>query len=643
MKDGEDSMIEELLGKIKEHEWVSFDLFDTLMFRAVSKPELIFELVEKEYNAENPKWISGFRKQRIKAEASARKQANYKEITIDKIYSNLKYSVEICDKLKNIEKDIEVNTCYPNEIMIEFLEYCSKRGQKIAVTTDMYLDRHTIEGILHHIGVKPDRLFISGEEGKTKLSGELFETVLKELQIAPDQICHIGDNPKTDIQSPLKYGIQAYERLIVENNMDFYEDSHKSVAVDILNTFARNHLELSLAEYDGAMARVGYSVLGPLLYEFCEWIHKISQEENAGRIAFVAREGYLIKQVYEAMYPEEGTEYIRLNKNIIRLPSLYKSPTIEKFLDTIPYRAEYSCDDLAQLLFMKTERFRELLLEHGYLDGSVQRSRMTEATFKEPFEAVLQNEKERLQEQYNLLIEYSRQIGAENEKVLLVNNSVNGSAQRSINKLIDNHIIGVQFTASEKCLQDLDSSVKAWLREIGSTAYERQMFSQYSIVLEHLMFEPAGTAQFLYKAGERVEVQCEQIGAESENAPVVQMIQKYALQSVMDFKKYGCADLITVGTGFHHFMDFLFSPKKQDALVIGSLMDSDYDGTHKIFDVMPGEILDYSAAKDYKKIKWQHGYFMTLENGRTLNKRFDIEKRIKCFAKNIRGGIDRSR
>ena len=68
--------------------------------------------------------------------------------------------------------------------------------KKVVVTTDMYLDRDTIERILQRIGAEYDRLFISCESGKTKLSGELFEVVLHDLKIESNDICHIGDNQK---------------------------------------------------------------------------------------------------------------------------------------------------------------------------------------------------------------------------------------------------------------------------------------------------------------------------------------------------------------------------------------------------------------------------------------------------------------
>lgn len=632
--------MEELLERTKQFKCISVDLFDTLMYRVVSKPELLFDLIEREYNWKNSKWISGFRKRRIKAEASARKKAHYKEVTIDKIYAELNYSREICNNLESIEKFIEANTCSANQVMVDFVNKCHIRGQIVVVTTDMYLDRDTIEKILRRLGVEYDRLFISCEVGKTKLSGELFEVVLDDLKIAPSGICHIGDNPKTDIESPSKYGIQSFERLVYQNNIELYLSKRNALDADILNTFVRNHLKTIANEHEKVQARIGYSVIGPLLFDFCSWVKNISQKEQVHRIAFVAREGYLIKLVYNIICTEEetSTEYISLNKNMIRWPSLYKNPTVEQFEESIPYREEYSGEELARLLFISPMFVKQLLQENGFSTGYVQRSEFKTAKFRAVFDKILDHEKVKMQEQFFLLIRYLNQVETIDKKTLLVNNSVNGSAQRSIKSLVDNNIIGVQFTASQKCQQELGSSVRVWLEDIGATDYEKQMFAQYSLVLEHLMFEAAGTAQYLYQEDNIVKVKCESNGIEEKNAEIIRPIQKYALQFVRDWQKEGVPNIVETGTWFHRYMEFLLSPKREDALLIGNIIDSDYDGIHKIFDVDNNERLTYFEAKNYKKIKWQHGYYMTQKTGKQLKEMFDMEKRLKCIAKDIVGG-----
>lgn len=88
----------------------------------------------------------------------------------------------------------------------------------------------------------------------------------------------------------------------------------------------------------------------------------------------MAREGYLIKLVYDIICTEENasTEYVRLNKNMIRWPSLYKNPTVKQFEELIPYRDEYSGEELARLLFISPRFVTQLLLENEFPTGYVQ-------------------------------------------------------------------------------------------------------------------------------------------------------------------------------------------------------------------------------------------------------------------------------
>ena len=87
-----------------------------------------------------------------------------------------------------------------------------------------------------------------------------------------DDICHIGDNQKTDIESPRRYGIQSFERLAHRNNIEPYLSKRNTLDTDILNTFVWNHLRTIADEHEKIQARIGYSVIGPLLFDFCSWL-----------------------------------------------------------------------------------------------------------------------------------------------------------------------------------------------------------------------------------------------------------------------------------------------------------------------------------------------------------------------------------
>ena len=123
--------------EINNYKYVSFDLFDTLIFRSFSNYKKIFEFVAYKYNLNNTNPISQYAKNRIKAEKKARKKAGFKEITIDDIYNELPYELSICEALKELEKEIEVKSSMPNKEIIALLNSLYDAGKKIIITTDM--------------------------------------------------------------------------------------------------------------------------------------------------------------------------------------------------------------------------------------------------------------------------------------------------------------------------------------------------------------------------------------------------------------------------------------------------------------------------------------------------------------------------
>ena len=95
---------------INKYDYISFDIFDTLIKRNLSTPTNIFDLVEKLYNEISDIKIKNFKICRINAEKKAINSAYNNEPNIDEIYQNLdinknKFNVK---KLKEIETNLEV-------------------------------------------------------------------------------------------------------------------------------------------------------------------------------------------------------------------------------------------------------------------------------------------------------------------------------------------------------------------------------------------------------------------------------------------------------------------------------------------------------------------------------------------------------
>ena len=173
--------------KIAEYKYISFDIFDTLIKRNVRYPAEIFERVEENYNRKNHDRIKDFKKHRMDAEKAAREGNGDKEISLNQIYDYIDYDEVIREKLKKCEIETEFKYCQPNYPIVGLYEKCIAEGKKVIITSDMYLPVEAMETILGDNGYKDyHKLYLSSDIGLTKVSGKLFEYIIKDLRISKE-------------------------------------------------------------------------------------------------------------------------------------------------------------------------------------------------------------------------------------------------------------------------------------------------------------------------------------------------------------------------------------------------------------------------------------------------------------------------
>ena len=99
-----------IIDKLRQYEYVSFDIFDTLICRNVKNPTDIFSIIEKVGVEKFGRSVSGFKNNRIEAENRARIDSKREDITLDDIYAQLisNYNEEILNWLKRKEIEIEL-------------------------------------------------------------------------------------------------------------------------------------------------------------------------------------------------------------------------------------------------------------------------------------------------------------------------------------------------------------------------------------------------------------------------------------------------------------------------------------------------------------------------------------------------------
>lgn len=196
----------------KPYDAVSFDVFDTLVYRRLNGALDVPSLVDVRC-AFGRYGVGPYRDVRRRAEGLARKKKNLEEITFDDIIGELKGLVPAASDADinslaaaELEAEREVLTARPEMLGVFERIRVEKR---LSLVSDMYLDEAFIEEVLTGCGYCLDGVdvFVSSEFGLTKRTGHLFEVAHGSESV---KACHIGDNLATDYLSPRKCGIDAF-------------------------------------------------------------------------------------------------------------------------------------------------------------------------------------------------------------------------------------------------------------------------------------------------------------------------------------------------------------------------------------------------------------------------------------------------
>ncbi|UYY59655.1 hypothetical protein LZ586_06110 [Sphingomonas sp. S2-65] len=94
-----------------------------------------------------------------------------------------------------------------------------RRGGRIVIVSNTCPSEAQLRGLIaaaagENFAGLVDRLFCSSVYGKSKREG-LYELVLKELGVQPDEILHIGDNPVADVGGSPRLGSTPSTQAVV--------------------------------------------------------------------------------------------------------------------------------------------------------------------------------------------------------------------------------------------------------------------------------------------------------------------------------------------------------------------------------------------------------------------------------------------
>ncbi len=201
----------ELVDHLSKYDVISFDIFDTLIFRSVKNPTDVFYQLEEELGE------PGFHTKRVQAEQDARLRSGLPnaEIDIFDIYRELSRCISLNAK-DGVQKEFEAEKqiCYSNSAMKEVYQLLVEKGCRMIAVSDMYLPEKYLRELLDVCGFDGiEQVFVSCEYGVGKTGGALQKRIQSELG-EHLQFIHIGDNFESDVKGSkaANWGAVWYQR-----------------------------------------------------------------------------------------------------------------------------------------------------------------------------------------------------------------------------------------------------------------------------------------------------------------------------------------------------------------------------------------------------------------------------------------------
>jgi FMN phosphatase YigB (HAD superfamily) len=461
---------------------IAFDFFDTLFCRPLLHPESVKAIVSRRVGSEVGHL---YKEYRAIAEQQARSAAGL-DVGLDQIYVRLGELTGLAEnnlqELRRAEEQIEAELLEPRLDTVNLYRTILGTGKPVAIITDTFLPQEFLRKNLKEAGITEyDTLFVSNAVGLRKDRGDLYKHVLAHYAIQPSEMLMIGDHERSDIQIPcdmgalffhllrpveLARGLPRFSSLIDHHERRADLDAELTLGLVVRKNFS----PIFYQEFDPeSLIRAtpynwGYSLVGPLLVSFANWLLLKSRSDGIDRFYFLSREGKIIKQVFDLWCEEEQnppqTKYLILSRRAAGVAAIseladifdiakttYFPNTLDSFLYT---RYGLRLSDEKWNLLSKSQGFNRSTIV------SVQNRRIDHLI------PLLQDIEDEIIAKVNseriTLLRYLTDQGLNlNDMQAVVDIGYGGSVQGYINKLIHQKVHGYYLITDERSLKIVDT------------------------------------------------------------------------------------------------------------------------------------------------------------------------------------------
>ncbi len=634
---------------------VSFDCFDTILFRLSDEPTRLFVEVGRrlrENGALRPS-ISpeAFQQLREAAEEQARQEALEKrrttECSIEEIYVALGEVVRDPQLGVKTEIETERDFCHCNPTAMALIRHFHSLGLKIAILSDNYLSSQQLASILRHNGVDldlVDLVLTSRDAAAAKFEGKLYGVAAARLGLNPQEMLHIGDSHYADVHGARLARVRgfhyprndAYTQRVQSRERMLCNTSRQAASLASFRVLARRLgglVNTAWREYyqDGAF------LFGPALARYADWVVRQCREEGITCCLAFMREAQtllpLIKRSAKAAGVKLEVKPFHVSRHSVNLASLLEVTPKTVFDKTVKHR-QASARTLLKALGIPPERITEIgpdLMDVVLNDAE----RLTFSTLiaKHPVYSRLLDTLA-LKARKAFLYYALAQFGG-HERLAVADIGFRGSIQLAMERIFRHEGVGSRITGLYFCTQRASAravlegaDVRSYLGDMGAWRHETHTLYSHPEILEQSLNAVCGTTLGYSSNGDgafRPEL-------EDVAMPFDQLYKRWLVQlGIMSFQKlwldYAGPRLLDpaesswnrdrcleeIDREVVYIMQRLFCfPTAEEAGRLGSLYHDDNDGTD-----LGGIICDEAARARFREggleklsesmVYWPHG------------------------------------
>ena len=300
----------------------SFDIFDTCLIRSCGPSSSLYDILASEAFSKPVSY--DIRHEFIIARINAESHNN-----LQSIYNNIEFSHEHllpANKLVENELSIEDSLLKPYKNVLAIVNKCRIKGHRIIFISDMYLPSSFLRKQLAKWGFwkDGDTLYVSNEIQKTKSSGELFKHIAEKENLCFKKWHHYGDNLKSDVMIPRKYGITS---TLVKTYYSLYQKRWMDTTIcpqfqlgPIMAGLSRS---IALSEDKNSHTAITLDIIAPLLVSFVCRIINHARLHGITHLYFCARDSKTAYEIANQIIHSHND--IRVHYLYISRQALYES------------------------------------------------------------------------------------------------------------------------------------------------------------------------------------------------------------------------------------------------------------------------------------------------------------------------------